>query len=134
MKLSAIRVKQALDQLEPRAVVVPEGHPKLAALHEVFGEHTFFLDEEGLEIIEPAAPAGDDEAVEPAGENAGQVVRLAIWHDAARTTLAPHPAEATGSVILFPAAVRDRVDRAGEDSFPASDATPHSGITRHGRR
>jgi hypothetical protein len=125
MKLSTVRIKQALEQLEPRTVVVPENHPKTTELNEIFGEHTFFLDDDGLEIIEPAA-ADDEDGLE---ENAGQVIRLAMWNDVARTTLAPHPAEATGNVVFFRSVAGDRVAQAGEDSFPASDATFHNGVT-----
>lgn len=126
MKLSNTRIQQALDQLEARTVVVPEQHPKAAELHEIFGEHTFFLDDEGLEIIEPAALEDEDGMK----ENAGQVIKIAMWNDASRTILAPHPAEATGNVVLFSSARRDRVEQAGTDSFPASDPTAHSGITK----
>lgn len=123
MKLSNVRIQQALDQLEARTVVVPEQHPKTAELNEIFGEHTFFLDDEGLEIIEPAA------LEDGMKENAGEVIKIAMWNDASRTVLAPHPAEATGNVVIFRASSRDRVEQAGTDSFPASDATFHSGIT-----
>lgn len=125
MKLSTLRINQALEQLEPKAIAVPEDHPTAPTLHEIFGEHTFFLDADGLEIIEPV----DAQAAQGQAENAGQVVRLAIWNDSARTTLAPHPAEATGGVVMFAPLARDRVDQAGEQSFPASDAPGQYNIT-----
>lgn len=125
VKLSTVHIQQALDQFEQQTTVIPDNHPKTQELEEIFGEHTFFLDGDGLEIIEPIADDGNENIQEPAG----QVVRVAMWNDAARTTLAAGPAEITGVVIVFPSAEERRVDRAVEESFPASDAVPHSGIT-----
>ncbi len=121
MKLSTVRIQQTLDQLDQPAVVVPETHPHAGQFSGFFGEHTFFLDEDGLQIVEPLDPAA-------AGE-AGQVIRVAMWNDPGRTTLAAMPAEATGVVVTFPTPESHPVDRAVADSFPASDATAHSGIT-----
>ena len=128
MKLSPVRIQQTLDQLATQTVVVPPDHPKATELHEIFGEHTFFLDEDGLEIIEPAAPErpGDMQ------NDAGQLVKLAMWNDAARTTLAAHPAEVTSVIIHYASPVQEILDQAGKDSFPASDATSHSGVTGSG--
>jgi len=128
MKLSPVRIQQTLDQLVSRTVVVPETHPKAAELHQIFGEHTFFLDADGLEIIEPAIPSDAGEIE----EDAGQLVKLAMWNDAARTVLAAHPAEITDVVIHFESSVQQQLDQAGEDSFPASDATNHTGTTGNG--
>lgn len=124
MKLSTARIEQVLGQLAPRTVVVPETHPRAADLHKIFGNHTFFLDEDGLEIIEPAIP-DEGETSQP---EAGQLIKLAIWDDAARTVLAPHPAEVTGIVIHFKSRLQEKLDQAGEDSFPASDPTVHNGV------
>jgi hypothetical protein len=99
MKLSTARVRQTLDQLEEQAaftdtVAVPEESPALPKLNEVFGEHTFFLDSEGLHIVEPApADAGDAAS--------GQVVKLASWSDPARTSLAVHRPEPTEIVVVL---------------------------------
>ncbi|HXP77185.1 MAG TPA: hypothetical protein VN823_23815 [Stellaceae bacterium] len=54
----------------------------------MFGEHTFFLDDTGLVIVEPAD--GRDEA--------GQVVKLASWNPD-HTSLKPHDPERTDVVI-----------------------------------
>lgn len=99
MKLSTARVRRTLDQLEEQAafgdtVAVPDESPVLPKLNEVFGEHTFFLDSEGLHIVEPA-PAG---AADPA---TGQVVKLASWSDAGRTSLAVHRPEPTEILVVL---------------------------------
>lgn len=117
MKLSTMRIQQALDQFGSDTAVIPESHPKAGELEDIFGAHTFFLDKEGLEIIEPVAarkatlPDKEGlEIIEPVAareatqklEEVGQVIRVAMWNDAARTTLAAAPPETTGVVVVFP--------------------------------
>src|SRR5437867_4261415 len=90
MKLSATMVEKTLDQLD--AQVLPEAHPAIPELSKRFGEHTFFLDESGLNIVEPTEP-------EEPGQAAGVVVNLATWLDTERTGLAPHEPEITDVVV-----------------------------------
>src|SRR5689334_17305908 len=87
MKLSERGVDRTLDQFD--AEPLPDTHPAQAQLHQVFGEHTFFLDDTGLVILEPA-PDGRGEA--------GQVVKLASWNDD-HTSLKPHEPERTDVMI-----------------------------------
>src|SRR5262249_46872745 len=62
MKLNSAQVEQTLTQFE--AQVIPEDHPLVPQLNELFGNHTFFLDNNGLNVLEPdestqaGAPAG----------------------------------------------------------------------------
>jgi len=86
MKLSDRGVDRTLDQYD--AEPLPDTHPALPQLNEVFGEHTSFLDDTGLVIVEPAE--GRDEA--------GQVVKLASWNPD-HTSLKPHDPERTDVVI-----------------------------------
>jgi hypothetical protein len=92
MKLTAERVKRTEDQVEAQAI--PESHPAVAQLSRVFGDHTFFVDGEGLAIVEPAPSARD-------GAEKGTVMRIADWNDPSRTSLTPHEPEATDIVIAF---------------------------------
>jgi hypothetical protein len=55
MKLSSAQVQRTLGQFEAR--VIPNAHPVIAQLNELFGEHTFFLDQHGLNIVEPVEAA-----------------------------------------------------------------------------
>jgi hypothetical protein len=88
MKLSAERVDRTLSQFE--AMPLPEDHPAIAQLNQLFGDHTFFLTVSGLHVVEPTeAPA----------EEAGQVVKLASWSDPNRTSLVPHEPEPTEVVV-----------------------------------
>jgi hypothetical protein len=95
MKMSSQMVERALSQFEAEAVA--ENHPAVTQLNRLFGDHTFFIDDNGLSIVEPTEPS-------ESGAQAGVVVKLASWSDSSHTTLAPHPPEATDLVILLEAA------------------------------
>jgi len=92
MKLNSALVERALNQFEAQAI--PEDHPVVAQLSSLFGEHTFFLDGSGLNIVEPN---GESQA----GAPTGQVVKLAEWKDANRTSLVPHEPEPTAVVVVL---------------------------------
>ncbi len=51
MKLNSAQVEQTLSQFE--AQVIPDDHPMVPKLNELFGDHTFFLSSEGLNVVEP---------------------------------------------------------------------------------
>jgi hypothetical protein len=90
MKLNTALVERALSQFEAQAI--PDDHPVAAQLTEVFGDHTFFIDGNGLNIVEPAEVAQD-------GPQTVRVVNIANWSDAKRTSLAPHEPEPTDAII-----------------------------------
>ena len=89
MKLNSAQLERTLDQFEARAI--PDDHPLIRQLNDLFGEHTFLLDRHGLNIVEP---------VEAAGESA-MVVNLASWSDDSRSDLELHEPEATDVVITL---------------------------------
>jgi hypothetical protein len=95
MKLTSQAVEQTLNQFEAQAL--PDSHPAVAQLNQLFGEHTYFLDGNGLHIVEPAKATDSD------GQR-GVVVKLASWSDESRTSLAPHPPEPTEFVVVLKAA------------------------------
>jgi hypothetical protein len=90
MKLATAMVAQTLDQYD--AKVIPESHPSVSQLSQRFGDHTFFLDGSGLNIIEPT------ETEEP-NHTVGVVVNIASWADAERSALEPHTPELTDIVV-----------------------------------
>jgi hypothetical protein len=95
MKLTEDRIDHALSQLNAQALnaqALPENHPVTDQLSDVFGDHTFFFDAEGLTIIEPTRLDGESPGL-------GQVIKLASWVDDARSKLAPHPPEFTEVVV-----------------------------------
>ena len=86
MKLTRAQVERALDQFDAQAI--PEGHPVMTELTDLFGDHTFFVNSQGLNIVEPASPANGSGAT-------GRVINLANWADSTLTKLAPHEPEMT---------------------------------------
>ena len=90
MKLAAAMVARTLDQYD--AKVIPESHPAATQLSKRFGDHTFFIDKDGLSIVEPV------ETDEP-GQTTGVVVNLATWSDTERSALEPHTPETTDVVV-----------------------------------
>jgi hypothetical protein len=50
MKLNSAQVERTLSQLQGEAI--PDNHPVVPQLNNIFGEHTFFLDKNGLSIVE----------------------------------------------------------------------------------
>ena len=91
MKLTSTQVERTLSQFEAQAL--PDSHPMVPQLSELFGDHTFFLDSNGLNIVEPAGEAP------PVGVQAMRVVNLASWGDTTHTRLKPHEPEATGAIV-----------------------------------
>lgn len=92
MKLNSALVEKTLSQFD--AQVIPDTHPAVPQLTSMFGEHTYFLDGNGLNIVEPTDSQGE-------GVPTGQVVKIASWMDNERTSLAPHEPEPTDVVIVL---------------------------------
>src|SRR3546814_899521 len=63
MRLSNAQIADVKEQTG--AEPIPEEHPNLGELREAFGDHTFYLDQTGLHVLESAP------AEEPANENEG---------------------------------------------------------------
>jgi hypothetical protein len=89
MKLTAALVDHALSQFD--AQPIPQDHPVVPRLANTFGDHTFFLNDEGLLIIERADQLSDG--------TVGKIVKLASWSDADHNTLAPHRPEETDVLV-----------------------------------
>ena len=92
MRLNDTQVKQTLTQMQ--AEVLPDNHPATAQLTDLFGDHTFFLDQSGLKVLEPAETSASD-------VQSSRVVSLADWSDSTLTSLKPHAPEPTGTVVVF---------------------------------
>lgn len=92
MKLTSAQVEQTLSQFEGQ--IIPDSHPTVPQLNELFGDHTFFLDINGLNIVEPT------EAGQPSVQ-AGKVVNVASWNDNDLTSLEPHAPEPTNVVVIL---------------------------------
>lgn len=70
---------------------VPEDNPAMAQLRENFGDHTFYVDDQGLYVLEPHE--NEDEET-PAS---AQAVQIASWTDENHTALQAHEPQATGA-------------------------------------
>jgi hypothetical protein len=92
MKLNSAQVERTLSQFQAEAI--PDDHPVVRQLNDLFGEHTFFLDSSGLNIVEPAGAA-------PSGTQSAKVINLANWSDANPTRLEPHEPEMTDVVVVL---------------------------------
>jgi len=92
MKLNSTQLERTLSQFS--AEVLPDDHPALKQLSNIFGDHTFFLDGSGLNVLEPAATAETD-------AQTGEIVSLANWSDATLTSLRPHEPEPTGVLVVL---------------------------------
>ena len=92
MKLNSSQVERTLGQFEARTIA--DNHPLIPQLNDLFGEHTFFLDRHGLNIVEPVEAAG-------ATAQSAKVVNLASWSDDNRSSLELHEPEATDVVITL---------------------------------
>ena len=92
MKLTSAQIERTLTQFEGEAI--PDSHPVVPQLNSLFGDHTFFLDRNGLNIMEPAEAARAD------GQSA-KVVNLASWSDGNPNRLEAHEPEPTDVIVTL---------------------------------
>jgi hypothetical protein len=92
MKLNPVQIEQALSQFS--AEPIPADHPATAKLESVFGDHTFFLDGNGLNIVEPLEKEEGD------GPSC-VVLNVASWADASGSSLQPHTPESTDQTVFL---------------------------------
>jgi hypothetical protein len=90
MKLSKTQVRNVVDQLASQ--VIPSNHPSIPQLERSFGEHTFFLGEDGLHVIERSE-------LDARRADHAYAVRLASW-DSTKTKLMPHPGTVARAVNI----------------------------------
>lgn len=92
MKLSTAQIAEVKEQtgIDP----VPEEHPTTPNLKEAFGDHTFFLDTNGLHVLESAQEEQTQDE-----KQALAVIRVASWTDENRTALAPHEPQVSEAAL-----------------------------------
>jgi hypothetical protein len=95
MRLSAAQVEKAETQLHAEAI--PEDHPLIPKLNQLFGDHTYFLDNNGLSVVEQAA----HDSATPGADGKAVVVNLANWTDSDPPKLEAHEPELTDSVVTL---------------------------------
>jgi hypothetical protein len=89
MKLNPAQIEQTLHQFQAEAI--PADHPMVPQLTRLFGDHTYFLDREGLNIVE----------MDPQDGQMGVVVSVADWFDGNATQLVPHEPEPTDVTVAL---------------------------------
>ncbi|MBK1698098.1 hypothetical protein [Rhodovibrio salinarum] len=89
MKLSDNQVKAVEEQtgLQP----IPEDNPAMDQLKENFGDHTFYVDDRGLYILETPQ--------EDTAQSQATAVQVAQWTDENRNALQAHEPQATDAVF-----------------------------------
>ncbi len=90
MRLTTRQIEHTLDQIEAQAI--PDDNPVIPQLTKTFGDHTYFLDSDGLNIVETV------DGPENGGETA-TVVKVGSWTDGTHTTLTVHEPEVTDLVV-----------------------------------
>ena len=85
MKLNSEMVDRTLRQIDAHAI--SEDHPLLPKLKTIFGDHTFFVDATGLNIIEPLEET----------PQRGTLLKVARWDDTKK--LIAHEPESTDVVV-----------------------------------
>lgn len=91
MKLSTAEIQRIEE--ETGSTAVPPENPAIEQLKGHFGDHTFFVDGDGLHVWE----SPEEQPVE-GGKMVG--LRVATWKDESKTTLVPH--EPTPTAVLEP--------------------------------
>src|SRR3981189_1261974 len=87
MKMNSAQIRKTLHQFDAEAI--PAGHPAMPQLERLFGGHTFFLDSEGLNIVEPVEAEHHDRLLVV-------VCNLVSWADETKASRQPHEPEADG--------------------------------------
>jgi hypothetical protein len=94
MKLNTAQVARTKSQLNIEAL--PDDHPLVPKLHQIWGDHTYFIDGNGLNIVEPV-----DADAEVPKSDIGVVVNLANWTDSNPPNLEAHEPKLTDSTVLL---------------------------------
>jgi hypothetical protein len=95
MKLNTAQVERTVNQLQAQAL--PDNHPLIPQLNRLYGDHTYFLNGEGLNIVEPA-----DQALELPTKQVsamGVVFNVAYWTDSNPPKLEAHEPEMTENTV-----------------------------------
>ena len=94
MKLTTEQTQHVASQLQAQAI--PDEHPSTDQLRQVIGDHTFFLDDSGLHIVEQGtAPNGAEPRV--------AALQVASWSQDTDGQLHLHEPQVTQAVSIDPA-------------------------------
>ena len=105
MRLTTLQIAHAERQLQ--AAAIAETASIVERLRAVFGNHTFLVDPDGLNILE----SFDEDQSEGAPE-ALTAIQLAAWTDDTRQSLATHQPFKTDKLVVIGGVRRDAPARA----------------------
>jgi hypothetical protein len=97
MKPNTAQVARTESEIQAQAL--PENHPLVPELNRLFGDHTYFLNRSGLNIVERAS-----EALELPASNAGDtgvVINIANWTNSIPPKLEAHEPELTDHTVAL---------------------------------
>ncbi len=97
MKLTPMQIAATRDSMN--ATPLPDDHPVMGQLKDAFGEHTFFLDQNGLSVFVEQSEVPEEVEL-PEGDP--RLVLIAAWTDENRQALGPIEPVDTG--VTLPAA------------------------------
>ena len=95
MKLNSAQVEKTVNQLQAQAL--PDNHPLIPQLNRLYGDHTYFLNGDGLNIVEPADKALDIPTKQVSAM--GVVFNVAYWTDSNPPKLEAHEPEITENTV-----------------------------------
>ena len=75
------------------AVPIPADNPANEALQNVFGDHTFYADENGLHVLEQVVLEDAEEGTQ------AEVIQIAAWASEDKSELQPIEPKRTGAVF-----------------------------------
>lgn len=94
MKLTTLQIALAEDQLP--AAAISESASETAQLRDLFGDHTFFVDPDGLQVLERF-----DEDQPEDGREALTAVQLASWTDETKQSVSMHEPVKTDKLVFL---------------------------------
>lgn len=97
MKLNATQIGQIEERIG--AQPIPEDNPVMPHLHSRFGEHTYYLSDDGL-IVWEALETQDEGQDDDAGRSFCPV-QLASWVDDDKTRMEPHEPRPIDAVLTL---------------------------------
>lgn len=90
MKLTTEQI--TIIETQTGAQPIPEDNEANTALVDIFGDHTYYADQNGLCILEPTE-------VEDGTQNLVEVIQIAEWANDAKDELQPIDPEQTGAIL-----------------------------------
>ena len=91
MKLNTVQVEAV--EAQTGAIPIPDDNPANEALINVFGEHTFYADQNGLHVLETVA------VEETTNGDHAEVIQIAEWANEDKSELQPIEPRRTGAVF-----------------------------------